>query len=158
MNNINFDDGLQRFTINNDSEKVITFNPADLGMLDRIVKGVKNIEEAAKSIDELSQEKRKKLEQLNPEKNKEEISVAWETAEEMADITSNVDKVIKEQIDYIFGSPVSDIVFGTTSPMAPVKGVPFYERFIEAVIPEIEKACNAERESSEKRISKYRLG
>ncbi|MEG0899514.1 MAG: hypothetical protein RSF40_07390 [Oscillospiraceae bacterium] len=130
MSNINFEDGLKSFTINNDPNRVITFNPSDIEMSERMDIAEQKIIEAARKVDV---------------DDKDKISII------------EADNIIKEQVDYIFGSPVANIIFGSASPMAPVKGVPLYVHFIEAVIPKIENQCKAEAEATRKKIEKYRL-
>ena len=36
MENLNFDDGLKRVTINGDPNRVLKYNPGDMGILDRM--------------------------------------------------------------------------------------------------------------------------
>jgi len=48
MQNINTDDGLKRFTINGDENRVIEFNPNDLNLITRLSKAQKDINEFIK--------------------------------------------------------------------------------------------------------------
>ena len=140
MLNINIDDGFKEFTINNDSNKIIRFNPADFGIVERINKACKEIEKVQSTAEEF---------ELNPDGS------PIEQIETAANAVAKVSNTIKEQIDYIFDSSVSAIVFGNQSPLSMVKGKPFYERFLDAVKPEIEKCVKAEQLASQKRIEKY---
>ena len=129
MQNITIDDGYKEFTINNDPNRVIRFNPTDINILERI-------KHASEEFNKLS-------------------------VGDGTDFDSAVDTVaviggkIREQIDYIFGYPVSDVVFGQQSPTAPVKGVPYWERFMNAVLPVIRDAVKKENEESRKLVLKY---
>ena len=141
MQNIRFDDGYKEFMINDDPNKVIRFDPADFGIIERFNTAMKNIEKASETI--------KNDIDINPQG--EPLSELEEAAEAVA----KVNKLIKDQIDYIFDSPVSDMVFGNKSPLALVKGVPLFERFIMAAKEVIEKEVKKEMEASQKRIEKY---
>jgi len=141
MQSIRFDDGYKEFMINDDPNKVIRFDPADFGIIERFNNALKNIEKATETI--------KNDIDINPQG--EPLSELEEAAEAVA----KVNKLIKDQIDYIFDSPVSDMVFGNKSPLALVKGVPLFERFIMAAKEVIEKEVKKEMEASQKRIEKY---
>lgn len=141
MNNLNFDDGYKSFMINNDPNKVIRFNPTDYGMIERIEQSMKIIDEANMSVNDI---------ELNAD--------GTPVLESASESVSKTSKIIKDQIDYVLGSNVSDIVFGKQSPLSTVKGKPLFERFLECVLPvvqkEIEKEIKAARISGIKR-AKY---
>ncbi len=129
MKNINFDDGYKEFTINNDPDRTIRFNPSDVAIVERLNK-------ASDALQKLVAEKA-------------------DEPENTAETIERLDAAIKEQVDYIFNQPVSDKVFGNQSPMAPVGGKMLFERFLEAATPVIMSHVKAERKASEKRIGKY---
>ncbi len=135
MQNIRFDDGYKEFMINDDPNKVIRFDPTDFAIIERFNTAMNNIEKYKDEFD-----------------NNEDTADGLESA---AETVSKINTYIREQIDYIFDSPVSDIAFGNKSPLAMVKGVPLFERFLNAVIPEMEKEIKSEMKASEKRVSKY---
>ncbi len=140
MQNFNLDEGYKEFTINNDPNRVIRFNPADYGIIERINEAYKEIEKISKIKEDI------------------ELRADGTPIEEFAKAAEVVNKVsttIKKQIDYIFNSDVSDVVFGKQSPLSTIKGMPLYERFLEVVMPEIKKEIESERKASEKRIEKY---
>lgn len=140
MQNLNFDDGYKEFSINNDPNRVIRFNPADFGIIERIDIAYEEIEKAAKIDVDM---------ELKPDGTpRDDLGKAAEIVKEISD-------TIKNQIDYIFNSPVSDTVFGNQSPLGLVKGVPLYERFLEVAIPVIQKEVRKEAEASQKRVNKY---
>lgn len=140
MQNLIIDDGFKEFTINNDPNKVIRFNPSDFGIIERINNAYKEIEDVQNSVDDI-------------ELNNDGSPVDF--LNNAAETVSRVSNIIKKEIDYIFDSPVSEVVFGNQSPLSMVKGAPFYERFLNAVVPIIEKEVKAEQTASQKRISKY---
>lgn len=130
--NINLDDGYKEFTINNDQDRVIRFNPSDVAIIGRFKK-------AADALENLMKDNQ----------------AAGVDMEDAAERVRTLDNAIKEQIDIIFNYPVSDIVFGNQSPMATVDGVMLFERFFNAVLPVIRESVEKERKASEKRIKKY---
>lgn len=85
MQSLNFDDGLKRLAINGDENRAIVVNPTDVGIVARY---------------------REKFPEI------EKLSADTENSEEIPDI---LDKKVREFVDYIIGSPVSEIVFGKTN-------------------------------------------
>lgn len=140
MQNLNFDDGYKEFSINNDPNRVIRFNPSDFSIIERIKTAYDEIDKATKIDDD--------IELKSDGTPVEELGKA-------AEIVKGINDTIKNQIDYIFNSTVSDMVFGKQSPLSMVKGVPLWERFLNVIIPVIQKEVKAEQEASRKRISKY---
>jgi hypothetical protein len=140
MQNLNFDDGYKEFSINGDESRVIRFNPADFGILERIKDAYDAIEKASDIKEDI---------ELKPDGTpKSELLQA-------AEIVKYVNDVINKQIDYIFNSNVSEVAFGKQSPLGLVKGVPLYKRFLDTVMPVIKKEVEKEMKESQKRISKY---
>ncbi len=140
MQNLNFDDGYKEFSINNDESRVIRFNPTDFGLLTRIKEAYDEIGKATNLKEDIA---------LNPD------GTAMETLGKAAEIVNGIDNTIRAQIDHIFNSNVSGIAFGKQSTLSMVKGVPLYERFLNAAIPFIKKEVEKEMQASQKRISKY---
>lgn len=144
MNNLSFEEGYKEFTVNGDPTRIVRFNPADFGMLERFEIARGNISIAEKEIG-----------------TDVEIDAAGEPIDELtraAGIVTRINKIVREQIDFIFNSPVSDVVFGNQSPLSMVGGVPFFQRFLNAAEPFIEKELKAEQAASQKRVSKYTKG
>lgn len=140
MQNIRFDDGYREFMLNDDPDKVIRFDPTDFAIINRFNEALKNIEKSTEGLEDIELDAKG-----DPQK----------AMDDSAEIVSSITKYIKEQVDYMFDSPVSDKVFGNKSPLATVKGKPLFERFLEAAIPMIEKEIRKEMKASEKRVSKY---
>jgi len=144
MQSIRFDDGFKEFMINDDPNRVIRFNPADYGIIERFNTARKDIlaemDKLQKDID------------IKPDGTPD---VPEDELEEAAGMMSKVRKLICDKVDYIFGNPVSDVVFGTQSPLSSVKGIPLFERFIRAAQPYIEEEVKKEQQASQKRVEKY---
>jgi len=144
MQSIRFDDGYKEFMINDDPDRVIRFNPADYGIIERF--------NTARKVILIEMEKIQGDIDINPDGTP---NVAEDELGEAAELLSKTRKLICDQVDYIFGSPVAEIVFGNQSPLSSVKGIPLFERFIRAAQPFIEKEVKTEQEASQKRINKY---
>jgi hypothetical protein len=140
MQNLSFDDGYKEFTINGDANKVIRFNPSDFSIIERIKVAYDAIDKAT-AID-------KDIELKADGTPLEELGKA-------AEIVKGINNTIKNQIDYIFNSPISDMAFGKQSPLSMVGGQPLYVGFLNVIIPVVEKEVKAQQIASKKRISKY---
>jgi len=140
MQNLSMNDGFKEFSINNDPNRVIRFNPSDFGIIDRINSAYAEIEKSTN---------------IDTDVTLKNDGAAKDDLEKAAMIVQQVSNTIKGQIDYIFNSPVSDIVFGKQSPLSLVGGMPLYEQFLNVVIPVIKKDVQKEQESSRKRVNKY---
>lgn len=139
-NNLDLGEEYVELTINNDESRVIRIDLNDLGMIERL-------NESYQKIDEF-------------QKNHNDIEIKADGSpvdglNKSAEILKEFKDLIKEQIDFIFDSKVSDVVFGNKNPLSTVKGVPLYERFLNALKPYIEKIAKKECEESNKRVQKY---
>ena len=144
MQSIRFDDGYKKFMINDDPNRVIRFNPADYGIIERF--------NTARKVILIEMEKIQGDIDINPDGTP---NVAEDELGEAAELLSKTRKLICDQVDYIFGGPVSEAAFGTQSPLSSVKGLPLFERFIRAAEPFITKEVKAEQLASQKRVNKY---
>lgn len=133
MQSLNFNDGLIRLAINGDENRIITINPTDFGLLSRY-------KEVEPKINALAQ----------TYENTSEIG-----DEESIKILSELDKKTREFIDYIVGSPVSEIVFGNANCLSVTGGSPIYENFLNAYISYLEPIIKEEVKKSKSRIEKY---
>lgn len=125
MQSLNFEDGLKRLAINGDENRVIVVNPTDVGIVARY------------------REKLPEIEKLSPD---------TENSEEITDV---LDKKVREFVDYIIGSPVSEIVFGKTNCLSVAGGQTIFENFLTAYMEYMKPEIKAEYERSKKRIEKY---
>lgn len=135
MKSINFKNNFKTFCLNDDENNVIRINTADLGILDRA-------EQAYQKLEKLQKE----AEQVQNLENSNDNEYA---------ILGEIDKAIREQINYVFGADVSTPAFGTAYCFSFVDGVPMFEHFINALMPEIEKDCGIEAKKMQANIGKY---
>ena len=77
-----------------------------------------------------------------------------ETEEIFASI-SELDKEIKEQLNYMFDYDVSSVVFGNTNCLSIGDGQPFVTRFLQSIIPVIKRDIEKENRQSKQKMSKY---
>jgi hypothetical protein len=142
MNNLSFDEGYKEFTINNDENRVIRFNPSDYAIITRLAEAKKVIEDAIAKAGDV---------QIDAKGE----AVDFEKTGEMVQM---VDNVIREQVDYIFASKVSDKIFGSQSPMSNIGGEPLFVRVFNSIEPFILEATTQKRKESRKRVEKYTKG
>lgn len=130
MNNLEFNDGLERLAINGDENRIITINPTDISV-------IKRYNEVIPQLDELT-EKYKEVPQ-----------------DQTIEIISELDKKAREIIDYIIGSPVSETVFGIANCLSYAGGQTIFENFLTAYMDYMTPAIKSEYDKSQKRIKKY---
>lgn len=139
MANINFDNGLKTFEINNDPNRTITFNPNDLNLVKRLMEAEKNIKGMIKEA------------QNNRTQRANGIDI--EAFNKLVD----VEKECRKQFDYIFGEDgYADIVFGNQSLFSVSKGKTIVENFISGLINVVSPMMSAEQEKFNKNVNKYK--
>lgn len=133
MQSINFDDGYKSYMINGDESKVIRINVTDLNTS-------KRFDEAVKAIEELMSEIREN------------------------DITEErfieADRVIREQLDHVFGEGMCETVFGRTNLLSATEsGSLLIEGFLDALLPivkaDMEQAAAKSRAHVEAKMAAY---
>lgn len=137
---IKFDEGFKEYDINGDPNRIIKVDTADYGLIERF-------EEADKRI-------KKQLDKYKGIKIKSDGSAEMSDKEACRAI-AELSQTIKDAVNYIFDYDVSPVVFGNRSPLSTRKGVPLFERFMNAIMPIIKADIEAEAKESNKRIQKY---
>lgn len=132
MQDLVFDEGYKEFSINGDLNRVIRFNPKDVGILERFDTAQKKIREYIKAMPDDESDQGKAVEELR-----------------------KADAFIRQQVDYIFGGSVEAAAFGSQSPLSTNGGVTLCERFLQAVQPVLEHEIDEERKKSRERTAKY---
>ena len=79
-------------------------------------------------------------------------------SEKAGQMVASIDSVIREQVDYIFASKVSEVVFGSQSPMSNIGGEPLFTKFFTCIEPFIAEALTEKKKESRKRVEKYTKG
>lgn len=136
MKSLNFDDGRVEYCISGDKSRIIRVNLTDEALLTRLDKALTRINELVSELREL--EKR------------DDLSVF--------DEIEAIREKVREQLNYAFDYDVSTPVFGGLSPFAESNGELLIFRFLNAIMPEIEKSMDEYvkiREKSDERVKKY---
>jgi hypothetical protein len=140
--NLSFDDGFKEFTINNDPKKVIRFNPTDFGFISRLKNEYEAIDKAAETAGDIK---------LNPDGS------AYDNLVGASDAVEIYNKAVRDAIDDIFNSNISDIAFGRQSAISLVGNGKFlWESFLECICKVIEKETGEKIAASKKKIDKYK--
>lgn len=159
----------------NGDKQNIYFNPRSKTFREKILNFEKSIDERLKKIDI---EKHKSafegtediniditdidaLMQLDPE----QLDSVMKRAKAVNDIDAEYQQAIKDELDDIFESPISDIVFKYCEPMDVVtytnddgneESEMFIMQFVRALYSEMSKYANEQAPAMEKRMSKYK--
>lgn len=107
MANINFDDGFESFTINNDPSRVIRINPKDTNIVARFEDVMRDLKTESSQIAELEVRADGSL-----------VRSPGKSYEEGLEHLKKFNQLICEKLNYIFNADVSDVVFGKQSPLS----------------------------------------
>ncbi|MEA4933734.1 MAG: hypothetical protein VB071_09215 [Lawsonibacter sp.] len=115
METLEFKTNTKTFSINHDLSRTVSLCPTDCDFIKRLAAAYE------------------KLESLQDQLRKE-------PSNSVLDAFNKADAEIRSQIDYAFGAPVSEIVFGNLPTWAASDGFPIWMNFLLAVFD----TCNAE--------------
>ena len=122
----------------NGDKDCIYFNPNDPDLFVRFSNFGKRLEDKLKDIDDF------------------ELSAdGTPSNEKLLEKFENINKVICDELDVLFASNVSSVVFKYCSPFAIVGGDYFIMQFVEAIKPEIEKHIKKANADVEKKMAKH---
>lgn len=143
MKSINFETGYKEFTINDDPERVIRFNPTDADILQRF----------RKALDDIRGEK-KKLKDVGLKADGTASEDEMFTLEQASNELEKFNEFIRAELKYIFNSDVYDAVFAAQSPLAVVgkERKLLVEAFMEAALGVISEEVE---EASKDRVKRY---
>lgn len=130
MKSLNFNTNIKKYMINNDENNVISVNTADMGIFERVKKSQQLFADV--------QEKYKEAEKAN-----------------MIEIMSELDRQVRQQINYIFGSDVCANAFGTANCISFCNGIPMFVGFLNALLIEVREDMQAEQKKSMENVEKY---
>lgn len=139
MKNLSFNDGRESFTVNDDPDRVIRFNPADPEIINRILKMQKDFENYSVSEDV----------ELNPDgtaKSGLEKDGAY-----IADFTSAMRKAFNE----VFNADVYDTIFDGQSPLCIVGQKYLFEGVFDGLIDIMKPAIEKYAKKNQARLDKY---
>ena len=138
--NINFDDGIEEITINNDKNRVLRVNVRDIGILDRVQHVADNFQNQIKTLGE-------------------ELTITSdgeETVPEIAETVRRINQEMRTEFDSIFYEGASEIVFGKQNPLSMSNGNTIFNNFMTAFAEYIKPFIEKETKKMQKNIEKYR--
>ncbi len=133
MKELNFESGLVTYSLNGACE--VTFNPTDSNFVERLYA----------AFEELDKKQETYKEQIRTMEDKKEIF----------DFARERDAEMRGIIDGVFGSSVSEAVFGGMNVYAIANGLPVWCNLMMAVMDEIDTTFTREQKLTNPRISKY---
>lgn len=122
----------QRFRINGDPKSVIELNLSDLGISDRLKKGVDKLEEEMSKISAIPSED-----------------------ENLSEKMAQANKVMCDWVDYIFDSPVSEVLCKSGTMYDPYNGAFRYEHILDSLTKLYTDNINAEYKKLKARVQKH---
>lgn len=138
--NINFDDGIEEITINNDKNRVLRVNVRDIGILDRVQHVADNFQNQIKTLGE-------------------ELTITSDgeaTVPEIAEAVRRINQEMRTEFDSIFYEGASEIVFGKQNPLSMSNGNTIFNNFMTAFAEYIKPFIEKETKKMQKNIEKYR--
>lgn len=138
--NINFDDGIEEITINNDKNRVLRVNVRDIGILDRVQHVADNFQNQIKTLGE-------------------ELTITSDgeaTVPEIAETVRRINQEMRTEFDSIFYEGASEIVFGKQNPLSMSNGNTIFNNFMTAFAEYIKPFVEKETKKMQKNIEKYR--
>lgn len=131
----------KRFSVNGNPDLIIEFNPSDLGMATRFQKTLPKIKELDKEW--------RNLIEIKDEETEDGGSVFVEKFDE-------IEKGIRDAVDYIFDGDIADKLFGNASAFSPENGFFKYEHVITGLVKCYEQTIQDEVPKFNKRdITNY---
>ena len=125
MDSIRINTGEKRIAINDDPERVIVFNPGDIGFAERFYQLLQDFE--AKQV-----EYQARAEDLDNQAL-DERGIPSKIGESLA-LLREVCEFLKERIDHLFGAGTSSKVFGETMTLD------MFEQFFTGIVPFVQTA------------------
>jgi hypothetical protein len=133
---------LKRFRINGDNNAILELNTADLGISHRLP-------EAYDKLNAIMEDVAKELGEMP----KDAEDMTDEDARKIGDNLKKLDANMREQIDYIFDAPVSEVCLPHGSMYDPFQGMYQYEHIIDAITTLYETNLNHEFNLMRKRVA-----
>lgn len=132
----------KRFRINGDNNKILELNTSDLGISSRLSTAYERL---TKYIDEVS-----KIVSALPDEGEEVTDSDRRLLDEQLDA---VDKKMRQELDFIFDAPVSDICADGGAMYDPFEGAFRFEHIIEALLKLYENNLVSEFSKMKRRVN-----
>ena len=136
----------QRFRIDGDNNKIIELNTSDAGLVSRLEKAEQKLIKLSKKADEY-----------------DKVEITEDNIEEaLADLASKlneIDNEMRELVDFIFDSPISNIIVDSGTMCDPIGGKLRYEHIIDTLLSlyesDLKREANAISQKARMRANKY---
>lgn len=136
----------KRFRIDGDDNRIIELNTSDLSILPRLKETYPKLMELNKQVSEMSES--------TPESDDTD-GVEDSRFDNVIDTLTKVDKSMRELIDYIFDSNVSEVCAPSGSMYDPINGQCRFEHIISCLTNLYETDMSAELDKLSQRTDKY---
>ena len=133
MKELNFDSGIVTYSLNGKCE--VSFNPTDSAFVEKLYR-------AFEELDKKQEGYKAAVEKMQGKK-------------EIFDFARERDAEMRGILNEVFGSPVSDALFGDMNVYAIANGLPVWCNLMLAVMDELDTAFAREQKASNPRIAKY---
>lgn len=133
----------KRFRINGDSSKILELNTSDLNITNRLHEAYERLQKLMDKVGELVSS--------IPDEGEAELTETQQ--ENIKNSLHDVDVAMKEEVDYIFNAPVSDVCCDGGSMYDPFEGMFRYEHIIDALLKLYERNLESEFTKMRRRVS-----
>lgn len=137
-----------KIRINGDQNTIIELNLSDTRIIERLSTAYKNLQDLEKEVAELSSNVNVDVE----DGNEEDFTKA---ADELAKSLAELDRKMRDEVDYLFDSKVSDICVPDGTMYDPHDGQFTFEYIIEQLSHLYTNNFNEEFEKMKKRVNKH---
>ena len=131
----------KKFRINGDNTKMIELNPSDINIVSRLHETYKKLRGMATQAGSLLVDQ-------------QETDVEEELAK-VSEALTNLDKEMRDMIDYIFDSPVSEVLANGMNMYSPFNGEFWFEHCIEVLSKLYENNLDAEFAKMKTKVQKH---
>lgn len=132
--NININSSEIRLTVNDDQDRVIKFNPCDIGFAERFYSLIAEFEDKDKEYNE-------RAEAIGADNASDVYGIPKNTGEHLA-LLREICTYMKDRIDYVFGKGTSKAAFGDANTTN------MFEQFFDSIKPYVQNARTS-------KVSKY---
>ena len=139
MKNLSFNDGRESFTVNDNPDRIIRFNPADPEIINRILKMQKDFENY--SVPENIE--------LNPDGS------AKSGLEKDGAYISEFTETMRKAFNEVFNANVFDTIFDGQSPLCIVGQKYLFEGVLEGLVDIMKPAIEKYAKKSQAKVDKY---
>ena len=138
----------KRFRFNKDDNRILELNTSDMNIVARI-------SEAYPKLNALQEKASKLMEGLNPDENKDDPEALIQDVATMATRLKEVDTEMRQLLDYMFDSNVSEITAPDGSMYDPFNGSFRFEYIITLLMKQYEENLQSEFGKMEKQLKKH---